>query len=128
MNPDEKAFAGSDLSSQEVEQTSQETKVSGPSYLTVTNTLTSWMFTLDHKRIGLMYLVGVLSMFLLGGVFALLVRTELFSPIRLICTTSGLRPTVRSWCFWSSFQECPLHLETLSCRSYWGRRTWHSHD
>ena len=42
------------------------------------------MFTLDHKRIGLMYLVGVLSMFLLGGVFALLVRTELFSPIPLI--------------------------------------------
>ena len=72
MKPDDKASAGSDLSSQEVEQTSQETKISGPSYLTVTNTLTSWMFTLDHKRIGLMYLVGVLSMFLLGGVFALL--------------------------------------------------------
>ncbi len=84
MKPDDKASAGSDLSSQEVEQTSQETKISGPSYLTVTNTLTSWMFTLDHKRIGLMYLVGVLSMFLLGGVFALLVRTELFSPIPLI--------------------------------------------
>ena len=31
-----------------------------------------------------MYLVGVLGMFFLGGVFALLVRTELFSPLPLI--------------------------------------------
>ncbi|MBT6539991.1 MAG: hypothetical protein HOM39_00285, partial [Planctomycetes bacterium] len=57
---------------------------SGPSYLTVTNTISSWVFTLDHKRIGLMYLIGVLFMFLLGGVFALLVRTELFSPLAMI--------------------------------------------
>ncbi|MBT6785300.1 MAG: hypothetical protein HOA95_10885, partial [Planctomycetes bacterium] len=26
---------------------------SGPSYLTVTKTFSSWAFTLDHKRIGL---------------------------------------------------------------------------
>src|SRR5687768_560528 len=40
----------------------------------------SWLVTLDHKRIGLMYLFGILGALLLGGFFALLVRTELFSP------------------------------------------------
>ncbi len=56
----------------------------GVNYLNATNTFASWALTLDHKRIGLMYLIGVLFMFLLGGVFALLVRTELFSPLALI--------------------------------------------
>ena len=40
----------------------------------------SWAFTLDHKRIGVMYLVGILTSFLLGGVMAILVRTELLTP------------------------------------------------
>ena len=34
----------------------------------------SWLFTLDHKRIGVMYLVAILASFFLGGVFALLLR------------------------------------------------------
>ena len=42
--------------------------------------LKSWLFTLDHKRIGIMYLIGVLIAFALGGVFALLARTELLTP------------------------------------------------
>ncbi|PWB70400.1 MAG: cytochrome c oxidase subunit I, partial [Holophagae bacterium] len=49
-------------------------------YLTAGRGLLSWLFTLDHKRIGVMYLVGILSSFFLGGVFALLVRTELLTP------------------------------------------------
>jgi cytochrome c oxidase subunit 1 len=35
------------------------------------------MTTLDHKRIGIMYLFTVLSFFLIGGIFALLIRLEL---------------------------------------------------
>ena len=42
--------------------------------------ITSWLFTLDHKRIGVMYMVSILASFALGGVFALLVRTELIAP------------------------------------------------
>jgi heme/copper-type cytochrome/quinol oxidase subunit 1 len=42
--------------------------------------LKSWLFTLDHKRIGVMYLFGVLIAFALGGTFALLLRTELLTP------------------------------------------------
>jgi cytochrome c oxidase subunit 1 len=53
-------------------------------YLTHERGLISWVFTLDHKRIGVMYLAGVLLSFLLGGVFALLIRTELFFPGRTI--------------------------------------------
>ena len=49
-------------------------------YLTATRGLKSWLFTLDHKRIGIMYLIAILSSFFLGGVFALLLRTELLTP------------------------------------------------
>jgi len=40
----------------------------------------SWLFTLDHKRIGIMYLWFVLIAFAAGGVFALLLRLELMAP------------------------------------------------
>jgi cytochrome c oxidase subunit 1 len=50
------------------------------SYLTHDVGLLSWLFTLDHKRIGVMYLMGVMTSFVLGGFFALLVRTELLTP------------------------------------------------
>ncbi len=52
----------------------------GDNYLTHERGLKSWIFTLDHKRIGVMYLVAILSSFFLGGVFALLVRTKLLTP------------------------------------------------
>lgn len=51
-----------------------------PSYLKVTKGWKSWAFTVDHKRIGVMYLCCILSALLLGGLFALLVRLELFAP------------------------------------------------
>lgn len=40
----------------------------------------SWLFTLDHKRIGLMYLFTSLFFFLVGGLFAIIFRTELAFP------------------------------------------------
>ena len=49
-------------------------------YLNETRGWKSWLFTLDHKRIGVMYLWSVLFAFFLGGVFALLVRLELLTP------------------------------------------------
>jgi cytochrome c oxidase subunit 1 len=54
--------------------------IAEPSYLEVTRGLKSWLYTLDHKRIGLMYLIAILGALLLGGFFALLVRAELFLP------------------------------------------------
>ena len=52
----------------------------GDNYLNHSKGIWSWMTTLDHKRIGVMYLFSVLTFFLVGGVFALLIRLELFSP------------------------------------------------
>jgi len=49
------------------------------SYLEVEKGLWSWIYTLDHKRIGVMYLISVLISFLIGGIFALVLRVELFS-------------------------------------------------
>ena len=40
----------------------------------------SWLTSLDHKRIGLLYMIAVLTFFLIGGIFALLLRLELFQP------------------------------------------------
>ncbi|QDU72683.1 cytochrome c oxidase subunit I [Mucisphaera calidilacus] len=48
-------------------------------YLTAGKGLWSWLSTVDHKRIGLMYMGFVLFSFFLGGVFAIVVRTELLS-------------------------------------------------
>ena len=53
-------------------------------YLTHVRGIWSWLFTLDHKRIGIMYLVGIMGSFALGGIFALLVRTELLGPKKTI--------------------------------------------
>jgi cytochrome c oxidase subunit 1 len=51
-------------------------------YLEASSGLKSWIFTVDHKRIGLMYLGAVLLFFLAGGTFALLLRTELLTPTK----------------------------------------------
>lgn len=53
---------------------------SGKNYINEFAGLKSWLCTLDHKRIGLMYAISVAVFFLVGGIFALLLRTELFSP------------------------------------------------
>jgi cytochrome c oxidase subunit 1 len=47
-----------------------------PDYIRHERGLWSWLTTLDHKRIGLMYLAGILIAFLVGGLFAILLRTE----------------------------------------------------
>jgi cytochrome c oxidase subunit 1 len=40
----------------------------------------SWLFTTDHKRIALLYLISITAMFFVGGFFALLIRLELLTP------------------------------------------------
>jgi cytochrome c oxidase subunit 1 len=56
------------------------TPVPYKSYLTVTRGFASWACTIDHKRIGVMYLVGILTMFFIGGVYAILLRTKHLTP------------------------------------------------
>jgi cytochrome c oxidase subunit I len=42
----------------------------------------TWVTTTDHKRIGVLYMVTAFAFFLLGGVMALLIRTEVAQPGR----------------------------------------------
>ena len=49
-------------------------------YINVSSTIKSWLLTVDHKRIAMLYLVSVSLMFLIGGAAAGLVRLELTSP------------------------------------------------
>lgn len=42
--------------------------------------LKSWLLTRDHKRIAMLYLISVSAMFVLGALFAGLVRLELITP------------------------------------------------
>jgi len=49
-------------------------------YLNATHGLKSWLLTRDHKRIGLLYLLGVSFFFGIGGIFAGLIRLELITP------------------------------------------------
>ncbi len=49
-------------------------------YLVQRRGLRSWIFTLDHKRIAIMYLVLTSTSFLVGGIFAMLLRLELLTP------------------------------------------------
>ena len=43
------------------------------------NSFASWALTKDHKRIGLMYLASVSLALLVGGLFAMMIRLELFN-------------------------------------------------
>ncbi|HVT09543.1 MAG TPA: cbb3-type cytochrome c oxidase subunit I [Polyangia bacterium] len=49
-------------------------------YLNADRGVWSWLTTVDHKRIAIMYLVSVLIAFLLGGIFAMALRVELLTP------------------------------------------------
>lgn len=42
--------------------------------------LSRWLFTTNHKDIGTLYLWFSFAMFLVGGIFALVIRAELFEP------------------------------------------------
>ena len=49
-------------------------------YLNARYGLASWLLTLDHKRIGILYLLVTTVFFIIGGLFAALIRLELLTP------------------------------------------------
>ena len=51
-------------------------------YLNARKGLFSWIFTLDHKRIALLYLYSIISFFLVGASLGILMRLELLNPGR----------------------------------------------
>jgi cytochrome c oxidase subunit 1 len=49
-------------------------------YLNADYGIKSWLLTTDHKRIALLYLIGITFFFFIGGAFAVLLRLELITP------------------------------------------------
>ena len=51
--------------------------------------ISSWLTTVDHKRIGILYIVTSLVFFLAGGVLALLMRAQLATPDEHVVTRNS---------------------------------------
>ena len=51
--------------------------------------LTGWLTTTDHKRIGILYISSAFAMFLIGGLLAMEMRTELAAPGLQLVTEEG---------------------------------------
>ena len=75
-----------------------------------------------------MYLAGILACFLLGGMIALVIRLELFTPDKAFLSEDRynefftLHGAIMTFLF--LIPSIPAALETFCCRSCWGRRTW----
>ena len=59
---------------------SADTATPNKHYLNWATTARSWLLTVDHKRIGIMYLLTIMVFFSLGGIAAILFRLELLTP------------------------------------------------
>ncbi len=59
-------------------------------YLKNTSGVLSWIFTLDHKRIGIMYLIGILTAFAAGGLLALALRYHLMNPDGMLFSSNDV--------------------------------------
>jgi cytochrome c oxidase subunit 1 len=68
------------MSANDKNESAQEAGMEEKSFLRAKDGLMSWLITVDHKRIGLMYLVATLFFFLVAGLLALALRTELLTP------------------------------------------------
>src|SRR5262249_4854702 len=53
-----------------------------------TNGFVSWFTTIDHKKIGILYGATAFLFFLIGGIEALLIRSQLFQPNGHVLTAS----------------------------------------
>ena len=53
-------------------------------YLNSPKGLKSWLLTVDHKRIGVMYFAAIMFFFAIGGLLALGIRTELLTPNKVM--------------------------------------------
>ena len=67
---------------------SGETKPSTGAFARPTNAKgwRAWVFTVDHKKIGIMYGAVAMFWFLWGGIEALLIRSQLLTPNGTVLT------------------------------------------
>ncbi|MGZ4354099.1 MAG: cbb3-type cytochrome c oxidase subunit I, partial [Gaiellaceae bacterium] len=51
--------------------------------------VSSWLVTVDHKRIGILYIATSLVFFVAGGILAVLMRAQLATPNETFLTKSS---------------------------------------
>ena len=78
-------------------QNSLALEMPSDTYLNSSYGVKSWFLTGDHKRIAMMYVVSISLMFLLGGVFASLVRLTAGARYRVSATYPGATGYRPSW-------------------------------
>src|SRR5215218_9961750 len=49
-------------------------------YLNQSYSVRSWLLTIDHKRIAILYLISITLFFFVGGAFATMIRLEFLTP------------------------------------------------
>jgi len=59
-----------------------------------TGRVASWLTTVDHKRIGILYIVTSLIFFAAGGILALLIRSQLATPDEHLVTKHSYNAVV----------------------------------
>ena len=57
-----------------------EQSIPARNYLSESYGLKSWLLTLDHKRIAILYMLATTFFFCIGGTAAALIRLELLTP------------------------------------------------
>ncbi len=93
----------------------------------------SWLVTLDHKRIGVMYLISVTDRLRDSAASSRCSCAPSSSRAARPCstrtpTTRCSRCTASSWCSSSSSRRSRRRWATSSCRSSSARRTWRSRE
>jgi len=71
----------------------KETAEERVSYLRAGHSLSSWLLTTDHKRIAVLYFIGVTFFFFVGGAAAVLMRVDLLTPQADLLTNEGYNRT-----------------------------------
>jgi cytochrome c oxidase subunit 1 len=66
-----------------------ETGTERVSYLRAGHSLSSWLFTTDHKRIAILYLISITFFFFIGGAAAALIRLDLLTPAGDLLSNEG---------------------------------------
>ncbi len=72
---------------------STQTNLDEPSYLNHKGKykgIFAWIFSTDHKRIGMLYLFSILTVFAIGATIGLLMKFELIAPGKTIVDAQDL--------------------------------------
>ncbi len=92
-----------------------------------TSGLWSWITTVDHKRIAILYGISAFGFFLLGGLEAMLIRTQLIVPNNDLLTAEQYNAMFTmhgTTMIFLAIMPLSVAFSTISYRSKLARETW----